>query len=70
LTELLVELKDAIDERQVEILLQFELLLGRFKHVFLAVSLWDGSLSTRHEILEPRNNVEEHRGLECGLVFE
>jgi hypothetical protein len=38
LTELLVELKDAIDERQVELLLQFELLLGRFKHVFLAVS--------------------------------
>lgn len=37
LTELLVDLKTAIEERSEEVLLQFDYVLGRFKHVFLAV---------------------------------
>jgi hypothetical protein len=36
---LLVDLKDSIEERSHEILLQFEFVLGRFKGVFLAVNL-------------------------------
>ncbi|KAI6182064.1 80 kDa nuclear cap-binding protein [Aphelenchoides bicaudatus] len=36
LTELMSELNDAIEERSEEVLLQFEFVLGRFKHVLLA----------------------------------